>query len=88
MSAVTKMAIVLVALSVHWTAVLYANGTNKTDAADKTTVIVAVGAAGEEDFGKGFAKWAELWSKASDMVAAKHVAVGLAPTNATATCRY
>ena len=28
------------------------------------TVIVAVGAAGEEDFGKEFAKWAELWVQA------------------------
>jgi hypothetical protein len=58
----------------------FANGTN---ASDRTTVIVAVGAAGEEDFGKEFAKAAELWTKASDKAGAKHVELGLAPTNAT-----
>lgn len=61
----------------------FANGTTATNANDHATVIVAIGAAGEEDFGKEFAKWAELWRKASDMAGAKHVAVGLAPTNAT-----
>lgn len=51
-------------------------------AADQPTVIVAVGAAGEEEFGKEFAKWAELWAKASDKAGTKHISAGLAPTNA------
>ena len=49
---------------------------------DQPTVIVAVGAAGEEDFGKEFAKWSELWVQASDKAGAKHIVVGLNPTNA------
>lgn len=58
-------------------------GTDATHVAQSATVIVAVGAAGEEDFGKEFAKWAESWAKASDKAGAKHINVGLAPTNAT-----
>ena len=57
-----------------------ASGTN---APERARVIVAVGAAGEEDYGKEFAKWAELWAKASDQAEAKCGAVGLGPTNAT-----
>lgn len=49
---------------------------------DQPTVIVAVGAAGEEDYGKEFAKWAGLWTEASARGGAKSVAVGLEPTNA------
>ncbi len=56
--------------------------TDGTNAAQYATVIVAVGAAGEEEFGKEFTKWAELWEKASEKAGARHVEVGLAPTNA------
>jgi len=48
---------------------------------DKPTVIVVVGAAGEEDFGKDFAKWVRLWEKASEQGGAKNVALGLGETN-------
>ncbi|MFO1513229.1 MAG: hypothetical protein U1F83_10010 [Verrucomicrobiota bacterium] len=58
-------------------------GTDATNVAERATVILAVGAAGEEEFGKEFTQWAELWTKASDKAVAKHVEVGLAPTNAT-----
>jgi len=44
---------------------------------DKPTVIVAVGAAGEEEFGKEFANWAELWRKASDQAGGVPVMIGL-----------
>lgn len=50
---------------------------------DQPTVIIAVGAAGEEEFGKEFLEWSEFWARASDKAGANHVAVGLAPTNAT-----
>jgi hypothetical protein len=50
---------------------------------NQPTVLIAVGAAGEEDFSKEFAKWAELWTNASVKAGANHVAIGLAPTNAT-----
>ncbi len=52
-------------------------------AADRPTVIIAVGAAGEADFGKEFAKGAELWTNASVKAGANHVTIGLDPTNAT-----
>jgi hypothetical protein len=42
-----------------------------------------VGAEGEEEFGKDFAKWTELWTKASEQAKAKQVTVGLEPTNST-----
>jgi hypothetical protein len=61
-----------------------ANGTLATNAIngnDRATVIIAVGAAGEEEFGKEFAKAAESWEKAGGKAGAKHIAVGLAPTN-------
>jgi hypothetical protein len=50
---------------------------------DQPTVIVAVGAVGEEDFGKDFTKSAELWAMASDTAGAKQIVIGLNPTNAT-----
>lgn len=59
-----------------------------TNAVQHATVIMAVGAAGEEDFGKEFGKWAEVWKKASEPAAAKLVWVGLAPTNATSDLTF
>jgi hypothetical protein len=50
---------------------------------DKPTVIVVVGAAGEEEFGKDFEKWAGFWKKASEQVGASHVVLGLGKTNET-----
>jgi hypothetical protein len=55
-----------------------ASGTNVDD---RATVIVAVGAAGEEEFGKDFVKWAGQWESASDKAGAKYLGIGLAPTN-------
>ena len=57
-------------------------GTGQLRADDKTSVIVVVGAAGEEEYGKDFAEWAQLWIKASEKGGANHVAIGLEPTNA------
>lgn len=50
---------------------------------DKPTVIVVVGAVGEEEFGKDFEKWVRLWEKASEQGGAKNVAFGLGETNET-----
>lgn len=58
-------------------------GTDATNVAQTATVIVAVGAAGEEEFGKEFVSWAELWRNAGEKAAANQVTVGLTPTNAT-----
>jgi hypothetical protein len=49
---------------------------------NQTTVIVAVGAAGEGQFGKEFADWAGLWQRAADRAGAKGIVLGLGPTNA------
>ncbi|HKS37240.1 MAG TPA: hypothetical protein VJW76_08635 [Verrucomicrobiae bacterium] len=56
---------------------------NGNENGDKPTVIVAVGAAGEEEFGKDFEKWVRLWEKAGEQGGAKMVALGLGETNAT-----
>jgi hypothetical protein len=73
----------LIAVAWAWAWVALGNGTDGTNATNQPTVLVAVGAAGEEEFGKEFANWAEVWRKASDQGGAKPVAVGLVPTNAT-----
>src|SRR5919108_6492041 len=44
---------------------------------DKPTVLVVVGAAGEEEFGKEFEKWAGFWERAAAKAGAKHVVIGL-----------
>ena len=44
------------------------------------TVIVVTGAAGEEEFGKHFATWADAWRKAAQLGGARLVNIG--PTNA------
>jgi hypothetical protein len=41
-----------------------------------TTVIVAVGAAGEEEFGKEFAAWAAQWAETCTRANAKHIVIG------------
>ena len=51
--------------------------------ADSPTVIVAVGAAGEEEFGQEFAAWAGQWEAACKKAGARAMTVGLTPTNAT-----
>ena len=57
--------------------------THETNVDQRAAMIVAVGAAGEEEFGKDFAKSAEMWTQASDKAGAKTVSIGLTPTNAT-----
>lgn len=57
----------------------WANGFQATHT--PPTVIVAVGAAGEEEFGKEFEQWAERWRVATEQAGAKHQFVGLGATN-------
>jgi hypothetical protein len=54
-----------------------------TNAADRATVIVAIGAAGEEEFGKDFSEALALWEKAGAQAGAKVVLVGRGATNET-----
>ena len=71
----------LTAVACAWACVALGNGSHGTNATDIATVIVAVGAAGEEEFGKEFEKSAELWQKAIERAGAKHVSIGLGQTN-------
>jgi len=45
---------------------------------NQATVLVIVGAPGEEEYGKNFEKWAKLWEKASTEAGARFRAIGLA----------
>jgi hypothetical protein len=49
----------------------------------KQSVIVVVGAAGEEEYGKNFENWAQLWLKAAEKGGANHQVIGLDKTNET-----
>jgi hypothetical protein len=63
--------------------VTFANGINAALGTNgQPSVIVAVGAAGEDEFGKEFVKWAEQWRQATGQAGARHQVVGLGPTNA------
>src|SRR6266480_3342237 len=53
-------------------------------AQDQPTVIVIVGAPGEEEFGIAFSQWAGLWEKAAAKAGAKLVNIGLKSVEATA----
>lgn len=53
----------------------------KTNAA---TVVVIVGAPGEEEFGRSFAEWAGRWEKAAVRAGAGHVVIGLGTNQAVA----
>jgi hypothetical protein len=46
--------------------------------ADKTSVIVVVGAPGEEEYGRNFAQWAGHWEKAARKGDARYTVIGLA----------
>jgi len=58
-------------------------GSNSTNTDDRASVIVVVGASGEEDYGKEFEKWAALWERASRDGGAKHLSIGAGQTNET-----
>src|SRR5207249_8490814 len=49
----------------------------------KTTLIIVVGAPGEEEFGNAFIKWAALWEKAGAQAGAKLTTIGLKPVDGT-----
>lgn len=75
----------LIVLCWSWTQTGWAADTNSTAPAEfagPPTVIIAVGAAGETDFGTEFTKSAELWRKAGETAQAQPVLIGLTPTNA------
>jgi len=58
-----------------------AAGSSATNGEDCATVIVVVGAPGEEQLGKNFEHWSALWEKASREAGAKFVALGQRQTN-------
>jgi hypothetical protein len=57
-----------------------------SETAAKPSVIIVVGAGGEEEFGRNFAQWAASWEKACDLAGAARVTIG-PTTNSTASDR-
>ncbi len=47
-----------------------------TPAQENATVIIVVGAAGQEEFGKSFSDWAALWEKAGVQAGARIITIG------------
>jgi hypothetical protein len=76
-----KGCVLLVWLLSAWTAF----GSDATNTDDRPSVIVVVGAPGEEEYGKSFEKSAGLWEQASREGGAKYRRVGVTNANATAT---
>src|SRR5262245_18605447 len=70
---VRTIALSLVSLAVCLTTSVEASS-NHTD---RATVIVVVGAPGEEEYGKNFEKWADSWEKAGRAGSAKEIVIGL-----------
>jgi hypothetical protein len=62
-------------------AALSAAGSGATNREDSATVLVVVGAAGEEQFGRNFEQWTALWEKACREAGAKFIALGRCQTN-------
>jgi hypothetical protein len=62
---------------------LQSSRASSSSAPDQTSVIVVVGAAGEEEFGKQFKEWAGLWEKACQSAGAKWQPIGLEPAHGT-----
>ncbi len=61
----------------HWLSILLAAAClAHGETADKPSLFVLVGAAGEEEFGKQFADAAAKWAKVADAAQAKLVAIG------------
>jgi hypothetical protein len=59
------------------------SGYSSTEPEDRATVILVVGAPGEEDFGKRFEQWAGLWEKAGEQANANVITIGLTPSAGT-----
>lgn len=47
------------------------------EAPNKATVIIVVGASGEEEYGKGFAEWADTWQQTATRGGAKVLEIGV-----------
>jgi hypothetical protein len=58
-----------------------ARSSSATNTEDRATVIVVVGAPGEEAYGTNFAQWADRWRQASKAGNAKFISIGPGETN-------
>jgi hypothetical protein len=77
-----KLRLLTTILLVCLTGSAFANGTYATHATNgQPSVIIAVGAAGEAEFGVEFAKWTEQWRQATELAGAMPQVVGVGPTN-------
>jgi len=59
----------------------FATASTAAETNGAATVIVVVGAPGEEEFGKNFETWAGLWKKATREAGANFISIGLSGTN-------
>jgi hypothetical protein len=73
----TTRALVALAIVLHLAHNISVAVETSTPATNKPTVIVVIGAAGEEDYGKNFAQWAGHWEEAAHRAAANLVTIGL-----------
>jgi hypothetical protein len=68
-------------LASGWNPILQTNGKMGTQSGDpnaeRSTVIVVVGAAGADKYGAQFVKWAQLWEQACSKGGAKFISIGL-----------
>jgi hypothetical protein len=71
-------------LAAAWLHPVWLFGDSVEDAAEaKPTVIVVVGAAGEDEFARSFSQWAGHWDQAAQAAGAKQIVVGLKDPDAT-----
>jgi hypothetical protein len=56
-------------------------GSNSTNTDDRVSVMVVVGAPGEDEYAKEFEKWASFWERASRDGGAKYLSIGAGRTN-------
>jgi hypothetical protein len=59
-----------------WVGLVF-HGVTILSAADRASVLVVVGAAGEKDFGEQFEEWAARWKKAAEKAKAEFAVIGL-----------
>src|SRR2546423_1632058 len=58
-------------------------GAAEAPSRDETTIILVVGAPGEEEFGNSFSQWVDTWDKAAGKADAKLIKIGLSPIEVT-----
>src|SRR5688572_5505887 len=61
--------------------IAFGSASSSSPEPEKPSVIVVVGAAGEEEFGKQFTQWADRWQEAAQAASARLVRIGNNPAD-------